>query len=129
MSEPKVIPKEQVSASSRVEYDMYIPIKWRNTQIYVKHIIRVSEMAELINSVMSACCAGDGGFCQELVDYALRYNIVTTYSLVEMPDDLDEQYRILYCSDLYKVVTENINESQLNSIVETISCYRRGMLQ
>lgn len=96
-------------------------------ELYVTPFLPIRIYTSLIDKILKTCERSDGDVAIELVDFALRLNIITAYSLVELPDDVDVLYYIVYCSDLYDTVAKNINQAQFNSITSTIKVYL-GML-
>lgn len=97
-------------------------IRWHGLSITVRQMIPFKEVSQLINSVMSNCIIEDGGiFVPEAMDFAMRVNVILRYTNVELPSDIEEQYRIVYGSGLYEEIEAVINQSQIRAIKDTLA--------
>lgn len=88
-------------------------VMWHGVQIYIRRFISFRESVEFVNYVLDI---SKNGLREEMVDFAFRANVIMTYTNIELPNDLDEQYRLLYAGDLYGFILKNINEEQIASI-------------
>ena len=64
----------------------------------------------------------------ELIDFAIRVNILLSYAFVDLPNDPNTLYYVIYCSDLFDVVCRAINQRQLQSIYRAISLIVGGTI-
>lgn len=102
----------------------FVPVQWNGKSLYVRPILKLKDMTFLIQDVLKTCeTKTPGVLAPELIDFSFRRHIVSMYSLIEMPDDLDDQYKILYETDLFDVVTKNINKDQYQGILRAINLY------
>ena len=95
----------------------YTDYNWHGKVISIKYMLPRNEVYELIQNVYQMCLSSSGDFTPEFVGFALRANIVSAYALVELPEDIEELYTLLYYSDLFNVVLNNACKSQLDDIV------------
>lgn len=106
-----------VSADRILRYaqsdDTYRTIMWHGVQILLRKFISFRECVDCVESILQA---SDNGYRAEMVDFALRANVLMSYSNIELPDDIESQYKMLYGSDIYHFILTNINEEQVNSI-------------
>lgn len=100
------------------------PFRWRGLNINVRHSLDLRESLAFIDNVISACTDADTGDMHiEMLDLITRVSVVTMFTNIELPADLETQYRILYWTDLYGEIQARINKSQLESLTKTIERY------
>lgn len=107
------IMKEQFNNASSAQ--------WNGVEVKLKHSISFPEMLEFVNDVVMSCFQEDGGFMPEVMDFAIKSNILTRYANFSMPDNLEHRYEIIYKTDAVDFVCQNINSVQLNEIVTSIN--------
>lgn len=108
----------------------YKTIVWRELNIVVRNMIKIEETLDMVNSIMEACTNNKDGAIScypELMDFAVRANVVLRYSNVHLPADTREQYRILYGTDLYDVVRKEVSEAQLQSVADAVRLCMEGV--
>lgn len=94
-------------------------IQWRGLDVIIRSMIDLPEIPSFFSSVMSACYDEEHDlFMPEMLDFAVRANTVLRYSNIILPDDAEEQYRILYGTDLFQTVKDNICFDQVESIIK-----------
>ena len=76
---------------------------------------------EFVNDVVLSCFQEDGGFVPEVMDFAIRSNILSKYANFSLPDKLEHRYEIIYKTDIIDLVCSRINGAQLNEIVASIN--------
>lgn len=100
-------------------------ILWRDTAISIKRIITFKEYIELIQKTLHDCQSPESNIALELIDFAIRVNVIAYYTFVELPRDIEVLYYIAYNSGLYEIIYENSNKAQIESIKSTILLYLR----
>lgn len=95
-------------------------IQWRGLPLTVKRLLTPSELVKTITEMIDRCRSGEDE-CPWLIDLSFRIGIVTSYALIELPGDLDELNFIMYETDLFEKVCENINQDQLSFIRNAVS--------
>lgn len=99
-------------------------IRWRGKNINVRRLISYREEADLIRSIISCATSDDGEYIiPELLSLSTMSNIVSCYSSVELPDDIEELHNVMYGTNLYECVTNEISKTQLNTILDAIKYY------
>ena len=95
--------------------------------ISVRPLLTFRETSCFVNTVMAACFDDEHGIAvPEAMDFAIRANTVLRYTNLELPEDLEEQYTILYGTDIYDTIRQNIQTAQLDAIIKTIElCMQR----
>ena len=127
MSNMTPISPEQVLSVINNDIE-YKNVEWRGLNIVIRPAISFRETSQFINSVMSGCLNNDKDvFVPEAIDFAFRLNTVMRYTNIILPDAIEDQYRILYCTDIYSTVCENINEEQLSSIRYAVEIFVKSL--
>lgn len=93
---------------------------WHTTDILVKYSIGLSEYIATFNSIIRDCTSENGELALPLIDFAIRVNIISHFSNVELPQDPSELFDVVYTSDLYDVVRKNANARQIDAIEKSI---------
>ena len=103
-----------------VSQKQFKTIHWHTATIVVKQILPIDEYIETIHKIITDCRTKEDNVAVELLDFSIRANIVSSYAFIELPDDIEELYYVLYASDLYNVICSNINRCQVDSIINTV---------
>lgn len=100
----------------------YKTIKWDGYDIVVKQLLSADEFIGVVRTVFRDCRIPDTDNMVrlELIDFAIKTNIVSAYANVELPEDLNDLYNLIYGTDLYESVCDNVSEIQLKSIINSI---------
>jgi len=102
-------------------------VNWHGVIIDVDYFLTIEEEGLIIGSILNCCAredeAGDEYIEPQLVDQAIRTHIIAAYAHVAIPNDLEKQHRLVYCSDLYDVVLKNANQAQINNIIAVVKSY------
>lgn len=121
---------ERISSDEAMKYGLrgykdIVKYNWHGKMIDIKYYLPRDDEVRLIHSVLECCGANDGAgyIIPEFVDLAIRANIVSAYTNIELPDTVDAQHRLLYCSDLYDVVLKNANHTQIENIKRSVELY------
>lgn len=90
---------------------------WKNRKFLVRPFINAYEVIDLASSIRQMCTNEESGeMYPEMEDFAFKVNVISAYTTIELPEDINECYRIIYLTDLYETVSRNINNEQLKSI-------------
>lgn len=95
--------------------------QWYDAEVKIKRNISFTKMLTFVNDVVMSCFQQDGGFMPEVLDFAIKSNILTKYANFSMPDSLEHRYEIIYNTDAVEFVCQHINMGQLNEIVAAIN--------
>lgn len=118
------ITANQLMRIAGVSAKQYKKVPWHATTLTIKQLLPAKECWGLISNIIQDCKSPKGEFKIELLDFAMRVNIIATYALsIELPEDPDDMYYLAYASDLYKVVCSSINQEQLGAIKDAIKFY------
>ncbi len=94
--------------------------EWYGIEVNMRHSITFTEMMEFVDDVVKSCFQRNGVYAPEVMDFAIKSNIISRYTNVSLPDNLEHRYEILYNSDLVDFVCKSINMSQLQEMVTAI---------
>ena len=92
-------------------------VLWHGLKLIVKPFLTFNEYMNTINDIISDCCGDDGATRMALLEIAIRTRIISSYSLVRLPTNIDELTYVLLYSDLYQTVVENVCKTQVETII------------
>ena len=98
-------------------------VVWRTNSIVVRQILSAKEFIDTVQNILHDCSSDDGSLSPELLDFAIRVNVIAAYAYVELPSDFDELYYAVYASDLYETVYKNTNSAQIDAIRQAVKIY------
>ena len=105
-----------------VSYKQNITVQWHTERLTLRQFLPLKEYLETIDSVVNDCIdPSTGKPVYELLEFAMRANIISSYAYVDMPTEVDEFYAAVYCSDLYDTVCKYVNSSQVAAIKEAVN--------
>lgn len=102
----------------------YKTVQWHTSELVIKQILTVEEYMATVNNILHDCKAPNSDdVAVELIDFAIKANIISAYSFVELPKDINSMYYIVYASDLYETVLSQANKKQIESIIDSVMLY------
>ena len=119
MGEQKVLSAAQLMRIAGTQDKQTRIYQWHSTSIVLKRLLTIDEYEECVHNIWRYCEAEDGTIMIELLDFSIRVNIVNAYASVELPDNIDDLYYLMYSSDLYETVCSGVNKAQVESIQNT----------
>lgn len=102
-------------------YNDIVDVNWHGVIIHIKYLLDKDEESRLIHTIINCCTTSDGVFIPDMLELAKRACIVSAYASVVLPEDINEQHKLLYYSNLFDVVKESANKCQINNIINLIS--------
>lgn len=93
---------------------------WHGVEITVKYTLGLTDMMEFAHDAAESCFSESGAFVPEVMDFAIKSNILSRYARFTLPDNLEHRYALIYETDAVDVVCEHINERQLQEITASI---------
>lgn len=98
--------------------------RWRGLSVTVRGSINLREYVSFIQTVLHGCTDPEtGDFHIELFDLVFMATVVMMFTNIELPADLETQFKILFWTDLYNEVCLRISEAQLESLRKTVERY------
>lgn len=103
-------------------------ILWHGYATTVRMMLSLEEVTQFIDSVIDTYHISGGlaypdRFFPENIDFAFRVNTVMRYACIDLPEELEDQYAVMYATDLFDVVSSNVNQAQLKAIRQAIDYY------
>lgn len=123
MGTVKTLSENDIKRITGISEKHYKKVVWHTSEIIVKQILTISEYMTVVNSILSDCQAPDGSMALELADFAIRANIISAYGFVQMPEDIETLFYIVYASDLYETICSAVNKAQLEAIKQFVMLY------
>lgn len=94
-------------------------VEWNGLTIKVRHMVNFEYMLRFVNGVVNTCFE-TGSYMPELKDFAIRCASIAYYTNINMPEDVDKQYKLVYGTDLVAKVLEAVDHGQFNNILLAI---------
>jgi len=95
--------------------------KWYDVDIKIQRNLSFTDTLTFVNDVVQSCFQDNDTYMPEVLDFAIRSNIIKRYTNVSLPDNLEHRYSILYNSDLVDFISRYINMRQLQDITDSIN--------
>lgn len=126
MGAVKILSENNIKRITGISGKQYKKVAWHTSEIIVKQILTLSEYMAVVNSILSDCQAPGGSIALELADFAIRANIISAYGFVQMPEDIETLFYIVYASDLYETICSAVNKAQLEAIKQSVIMYLKN---
>ena len=110
-----------IDAIAKEQFPNFVTEIWNGTELRIKKSLSFSEMLSFVNDVVKSCIQEEHGYMPELMDFAIKSNILSRYANFSLPDNLEHRYDILYQTDAVAFVVSHINKSQLQEITTAIN--------
>lgn len=95
--------------------------QWFDVEVTITPTISLKEVLSFANDVVLSCFHDTNGFMPEMMDFAIRSNILSRYANFNLPDNLESRYDLLYRSDAVDFVCGHINMAQLQELISAIN--------
>ena len=116
--------KVSISAVDNIIGERFLNIvteQWYDIEVKMRRSLPFTEVLAFVDDVVQSCFQRNGAYVPEVLDFAIKSNIISKYTNVSMPDNLEHRYAILYNSDLVDFVCQHINMQQLQEMVNSIN--------
>lgn len=120
MGTVKTLSVNELKRVTGISQKQYKQVAWHTTTVIIKQMLSISEYLTAVENILNSCKSPEGEIAIELLDFAIRVGIISAYAFVELPEDIDELYYLIYASDLYDLVCSIANKSQIESIKKAI---------
>lgn len=102
------------------KFDNQVVDTWNDIEVVMKRNLSITETLEFVNDVVMSCFSDSNGFVPEVMDFAIKSNILSKYANFSLPDKLEHRHEIIYRTDAVFFVCEHINMEQLREITASI---------
>lgn len=116
--------KVSISAVDNIIGERFLNVvteQWYDVEVKMRRSLPFTEVLAFVDDVVQSCFQRNGAYVPEVLDFAIKSNIISKYTNVSMPDNLEHRYAILYNSDLVDFVCQHINMQQLQEMVNSIN--------
>lgn len=96
-----------------------VVVKWYGVDIEIRPTISLVDAAEFISNIVSAAISDDGDYMPEFVDFVMRCNVLTKYANFTISDNTEKTYDLVYKTNAFDTVVEQINKRQLDAIMNS----------
>lgn len=94
-------------------------VRWRGMNLIIRRNICMHDALLLADTV--ACRCWDGEFYNTvLVDFYFRAAVAAFYSNLEIPQDGETAWALLYGTDLYDTILKYVNVQQINMLRDSV---------
>lgn len=97
-----------------------VDIEINGLAINVKKLATLAEVIEIAEGVISICFNEEGEYMPYAKDFGIRQGVISTYTNVRLPENVDHRYSICYESGIYEAVIEQINRAQFDELLGAI---------
>lgn len=95
-------------------------IMWHASEVVVKNVLSINEFVDVVNAIVHDCSGDDMDKSFMLLDFAFRVNVIDAYAYVELPQDIETLYYVIYASDLFETIYKRTNQAQIDAIFESV---------
>ena len=125
--------KIPVKEFNRVMKETYVPEEtfvWNDIEVTIKKNISLKEMLGFVDAAVNSCFSeATNTYMPEVKDFAIRVNVLERYANFTMPSDVEAQYDLVYCTDIFERILEHINIAQFDDILTAIEKRTTHMAQ
>ena len=94
-------------------------VEWNNLNLNIKNILTLNEVIEFMEAVTMTCFV-EGDYRPEFKDFAMRCVVAELYVDIELPDDVDDKYSLMFNTDLYEVITSNCDKEFFKNLKSSV---------
>lgn len=124
MGDVRTVTPRELNQITNVICDKPKTILWHGKRISVNPLLSFKDLFEIVMAVVDACVDRDKNvMVVESVDFIFKKVTLEQYGNITFPKGVEEQYKIIYGSDLVKHVWNEVNQVQLSSLKEIIRVY------
>ena len=107
--------------ATKDNYSETTTVEWNGLDVEIRRNITLTEMLAIVDNVVKACFSEqDGKYMPELKDFAVRAAVVELYTNLSAPSNIHKRYDLLYASDIWNVILNNIDMDQFVQMTEAI---------
>lgn len=94
---------------------------WAGLEIEVKRFLTMEEMFDFTSTVFETCFRqADSSYLPEVKDFMIRSCILDAYTNIEIPDDLQTRYDMVYRYEIIPEVMKYVDQNQFNAVLMAI---------
>lgn len=115
--------KISINAFENVMKERYIPtetVSWYGIEVTIKKTLSLNAMLSFVADVVHSCFSDTGEYIPEIMDFAIRTNVMEKYTNFTLPQNLENQYALVYQTDAFEMILEMINLEQYSEMIKAI---------
>lgn len=115
--------KISINAFEGVVKDTYQPvaeIDWHGCELRIKRTLGLSEAMSFVD-LCAGVCFGDDGYKPEKLAFAIKTSVVSMYTNISLPENVEKQYDLIYQSDIIPTIMSRINREQYDEIIFAVN--------
>lgn len=93
-------------------------VEWNGLNIEVTHTLSIKDAFSLVQDVVDMSFLEDGTYAPEVTDFAMRAGVIDYYTNIDLPEKMEDRYRLVYSLPINEVVIEHINRTQFEVICD-----------
>lgn len=110
----------EFEAAARVCMAEMIERDWNGLSIRISPTLPINKMLEFTANVVESCFDNDGNYIPEILDFAVKYNIIDKYTNIALPKDMSKQYELLTRSNICDFILQFVDQHQFNEMIRAI---------
>lgn len=96
-------------------------VTWNGLEIIIKNTLSLTEVFTFVNNVIQMCFEDETGeYLPEVKDFAIKSCILDMYTNIELEQNVQKRYELIYCSDIIQFIVEHLPNPQLSEITHAI---------
>lgn len=96
-------------------------LNWNGLELVIKKSLSLSEMLTFVNNVIQMCFEDETGeYLPEIKDFAIKSCILDMYTNIELEQNVQVRYDLIYSSDIISFIVGNLPNTQLGEITHAI---------
>ena len=95
--------------------------EWRGIEVAIKRRLSLIDMMTFVDGVVKSCFTGDENkYTPEVLDVAIRCNILELYANFRLPSNLEKRYELVSACDIFPLIMEVIDKQQYQAMYGAI---------
>lgn len=98
-----------------------ITFVWGDIEVTVKRRLPLSEYVDFVEGVVKECFTKDDfTYLPEIKNFAINCNVLTKYANFTLPNNIHNQYELIYDSNAVSEVLKYVDANQFDEIIDAI---------
>lgn len=104
----------------KIVEDNVMTIDWEGYEVKVNYLVDSAIISTIADAIVAACFAEDGTYNPYLKEFTAKCLIITAYTDIQLPEDIASKYALIYGTDIFETVIEQICGEQIAELQETV---------
>lgn len=97
-----------------------VTVQWGGADVVIKKQLSLKDMLTFASNVSDSCFSDEYGFMPEMLDFAIRSNVLEMYANFNLPNNIEKRFELLYRTDAFDMVMENIDRHQFDTLIDAV---------